>query len=445
MQINKNVFIHDSDKAALDALKAIPGFTPLLRTFMKIWDEKLLQIYNMSQKVRLSENQLPQYYHMLPPICDKLGIDIPELYLELNVMPNAYTTGDTKPAITITSGLLETVPDELIPTVLAHECGHIVCHHALYTTMGHIILSNAVTHTPLGMITPALAAAFSYWMRCSEYSADRAAILCDGGTNKMDELLMRLAGFDKDIIHNANLEAFIMQADEYEELVSDSKINKAMEFYTFAFNDHPVHVVRLKEANKWSQSEDFIKAQQYFEAFNKDEQPAEMPAQWNEKHFIGRPYDEVEQELYDFGFYDVDMTRITENPPLFTKEKSVTNVTINGSDKYKESDWMSAAASVEVTYYLPLSDEEVAAMHPGEIKLPNSAKSYKGKDLDSVKQELTDLGFFNITTEEIKDIKKENDKNIGKVKEIMFDRSPLFKKGDWIREEAEVWISYHSH
>ena len=41
-----------------------------------------------------------------------------------------YTTyGDTKPFIVITSGLFETLPDELIPTILAHECGHIACHH----------------------------------------------------------------------------------------------------------------------------------------------------------------------------------------------------------------------------------------------------------------------------------------------------------------------------
>ena len=33
MQINQNVFIHDSDRTALAALKAIPGFTQLLKAF----------------------------------------------------------------------------------------------------------------------------------------------------------------------------------------------------------------------------------------------------------------------------------------------------------------------------------------------------------------------------------------------------------------------------
>lgn len=77
---------------------------------------------------------MPEIYNMLSPICEKLGIDIPEIYLELDVVPNAYTYGDTKPFIVITSGLLETMPMELLPTVIAHECGHIACHHTLYTT-----------------------------------------------------------------------------------------------------------------------------------------------------------------------------------------------------------------------------------------------------------------------------------------------------------------------
>ena len=135
MAMNTSVFMHDSDKAALQALKAIPGFTQLLKGFMSIWNERQFQLLNMSSRLRLSEKQMSKYYDMLPPICKKLGIEIPDLYIELDVSPNSYTSGDTKPFIVMTSGLLETLPDELIPTVLAHECGHIACHHVLYSTM----------------------------------------------------------------------------------------------------------------------------------------------------------------------------------------------------------------------------------------------------------------------------------------------------------------------
>ena len=144
MAIDAKFYIHDSDKIALQALEAIPGFSQLFKAFMKIWSEKQFRIQNMSSNLRISEKQLPKYYNMLVPICEKLGIDVPELYLKLDVEPNAYTAGDPNPFIVITSGLLETIPEELIPTVLAHECGHIACHHCLYTTMGQFVLSEAI-------------------------------------------------------------------------------------------------------------------------------------------------------------------------------------------------------------------------------------------------------------------------------------------------------------
>ena len=50
---------------------------------------------------------MPDIYNLVPPRCDKLGIDVPDLYLELNRDPNAYTFGDTEVAIVLTSGLLE--------------------------------------------------------------------------------------------------------------------------------------------------------------------------------------------------------------------------------------------------------------------------------------------------------------------------------------------------
>ena len=44
MSIDSNFYIHESDRIALDALKAIPGFTPLLKAFMKVWSEKQFYI-----------------------------------------------------------------------------------------------------------------------------------------------------------------------------------------------------------------------------------------------------------------------------------------------------------------------------------------------------------------------------------------------------------------
>ena len=228
MAFDSRAYVHESDKAALSALKAIPGFKQLVKAFMKVFSERQYRIVNLSSHIRISEKQFPEYYEMLPPICEKLGIDVPDLYLELNDNPNAFTAGDEKPFIVITSGLLNKLPQELLPTVLSHECGHIACHHQLYATMGRIVLSGASSAAsaflPFGsLLTIPMQVAFYYWMRCSEFSADRAAVLCDGTADKISTVCMYFAGYDNRIPMKPNKEEFMEQAREYREIVKNIK------------------------------------------------------------------------------------------------------------------------------------------------------------------------------------------------------------------------------
>lgn len=261
MAFDPALFAHESDRKALAALQKLPGFSRLTKAFMEKCGEQQQKILNMSTRIRLGKDQMPQYYNMLPPICAKLGIDVPELYIELNVTPNAYTYGDTNPFIVFTSGLVETIPEELIPTVLAHECGHIACEHALYQTMGRVVISGASALLDGllgvgGLVSVPLQLAFYRWMRCSEFSADRAAVLCDGTPRKMQEVCMRLAGWDKDI-EDANLHAFMQQAEDYQDMIDDSKWNKALEFMVLSGSTHPLMAVRATQCGVWAQSEEY--------------------------------------------------------------------------------------------------------------------------------------------------------------------------------------------
>lgn len=254
-------FIHESDRKALKALKSIPGFTPIMKKFIRVFNEKEFKILNLSSNIRIDENQMSEIYNMLPPICEKLGIDIPEIYLELDVVPNAYTYGDANPFIVITSGLLETIPMELLPTVIAHECGHIACHHTLYTTIARLLIdgaNSAANYFGLGgVLSFPLQVALYHWERCSELSADRAAALYDGTAENIIDMCMRFAGYDKDLNLTVSKELFMKQADDYMEMINSSKWDRTLEFLVLANQSHPFNAVRASECSKWVQSEDF--------------------------------------------------------------------------------------------------------------------------------------------------------------------------------------------
>src|SRR5699024_12448164 len=98
---------------------------------MKVFNEKMIHVLNMSNKIRITHQQLPNLDRLLPPVCEKLGIKEPEFYLEMDPVANAYAYGDSIIAITVTSGLVDLMNEEEIQVVLAHECGHIACHHEI--------------------------------------------------------------------------------------------------------------------------------------------------------------------------------------------------------------------------------------------------------------------------------------------------------------------------
>lgn len=256
--VNPRDFIHENDKKALDALKSIPGFDQLTKAFMKVFSERTMKILNMSSKVRLSPEQCPRIYNLLVPICEKFAIPVPELYLELDRNPNAYTSGDTTIYITVTSGLLELLTDDEIQAVLAHECGHIICHHVLYHTMGRVVLNGAAAFLGLGqLVSTALSVAFSYWMRCSEFSADRAAAVFCGGPDRVVDVMLRLAGGTTDVASEINAQLFMEQAKDYEDYVDDSNWNKILEALTLMEATHPFLSVRAASISQWCKNTHF--------------------------------------------------------------------------------------------------------------------------------------------------------------------------------------------
>lgn len=439
MALDYKLYLHDSDKAAMAALKAIPGFSQVMKAFMKIWSEQQLRLINMSTNLRLNEKQMAKYYNMLPPICTKLGIDVPELFVELDVHPNAYTYGDTKPFIVITSGLFETLPDELIPTVLAHECGHIACHHTLYTTMGRAILNGASAFVSgLGnIVLYPIQLAFAYWMRCSEFSADRAAIICDGSAEKSTEVMMRFAGYDKDIMADANVEAFMEQALEYKNLVDNNAWNKTLEFILFQNYDHPLNAIRAYEGREWEKTERYKNILEYVSS-ESSESESKLPVEIFLKKMVGKNVTDIEARLLTMGFTNIKTKRNTEAVKI--KEGNIISITINES---AEDGWYKRTDEVLIEYFEAKTDEEIALEHPGEIIIGENQKYFLGKKCEEVKNELEILGFTRFTIKEMAMSKIGWGEKEGCVAKIIINDQAQFNKDDWFATESEVTLYYY--
>ncbi|MCQ2087708.1 MAG: M48 family metallopeptidase [Bacilli bacterium] len=260
MPIKYNQFIHPCDIKAKQFLNKIPAFRKMSDMFMRDFAEKSFLLQNMAGKIRLSEKQMPQIYNLLLPVCEKLKIEVPELYLELDRTPNAYTFGDKNAAIVITSGLVETMTNEEIQIVMAHECGHILCQHTLYSSIIKVIANTATLITKgitRYLYTNIIIRALRYWERCSELSADRVSAFFAGSSEPVVKVMMRLAGGGKNLNMDFNTDEFLNQAKQFKEHVEESTENSIFAFQLFSMNTHPSLTIRTIEITTWCSSDQF--------------------------------------------------------------------------------------------------------------------------------------------------------------------------------------------
>ena len=265
VMIRESEFIHPEDAAALRQLESIPGFPALVKKILSLGLEQMQYGVNMASAIRLSPTQLPELYNHLPPICDKLGIDEPEFYLEMNPVPNAWTFGDTRIYITITSGLVEMMDNEELDAIIAHECGHIICRHVLYHSVARYILSGADSLGVLGALTVPIQYAILYWYRKSELSCDRCSSIVTS-PEVVSRVMARLAGGPKELTKDINMEEWARQADKYDEIRTDGLWNKTLQLYVTMGLDHPFNAVRVREILKWGESLQYLNLKENLES-----------------------------------------------------------------------------------------------------------------------------------------------------------------------------------
>jgi Zn-dependent protease with chaperone function len=260
-------YTHPKDQSTLNELKAVPGFTTILRTFMKNFTEKTLHGMNMANKIRLGRDQLPGLYAFLAPLCETLGVEeLPELYLEQTPAVNAYTQGDSIVSITLTTGLVEAMTDLQIRAVLAHEVAHVACHHVLYHTLGDLLLTAGSDLLGLGgLLTAPLRLPLYQWLRMSELSCDRAAALCLGDPQPMLEALMILAGGKESRFGPLNLESYIRQAETYAKETDESLLSKGLQYISVVGQTHPFLSMRVSELLAFSRSDRYKQLMKRYE------------------------------------------------------------------------------------------------------------------------------------------------------------------------------------
>ncbi len=249
-------FRHPLDLEATRTLQQLPGLDVLVRMVVAPLAESFFHLENLASGLQVSDRQLPSLHAALVEACQILDLEVPQLYVRQNPMPNAYTFAmrGKRPFIVIHTALLELLTPAETQAVIAHELGHLKCDHSLYLTVANLI-TLAASQLPFGEgLSQGLQNQLMEWVRCAEFTCDRAALLVAQDPRIVASLLMKLCGGSPSLVAELSVEAFIDQARAYDDLSQDALGDALKQLRTQGLT-HPVPVLRAREIDRWASSQ----------------------------------------------------------------------------------------------------------------------------------------------------------------------------------------------
>lgn len=253
--IHPTAYEHPADRAALSALRKIPGFDVVLRKLIGFVGERSVRYLHLANAVRVGPNQFPKLHRVYSECVRTLDVHpVPELFVSQTPLVNAGALGVDRPFIVVNSGMVELMDEDELRFTLGHELGHILSDHALYKTMLGLLLQISLSRLSIaawGLV--GIISALKEWDRKSELTADRAGLLAVQDAEAAFRVHMKLAGGAR--VQEMSVDAFLEQSRDYEQ--GGSAVDGVFKLLNLLGHTHPFPVTRLRELKHWIDSGDY--------------------------------------------------------------------------------------------------------------------------------------------------------------------------------------------
>ncbi|HEX7023835.1 MAG TPA: M48 family metallopeptidase [Gemmatimonadales bacterium] len=252
---------HPADRAALQAMRAVPGFDDIVRKIVAVLGgERGIRLLFQGNAVRAGHDQFPLAHALLVEIAATFDWHkVPELYVTQTPLFNAGAYGVDDPFIVLHSAALELLEEEELRVLIAHEFGHVVSGHSLYRTIAEIFLNVSLGALPFlaGIALLPVRLAVLEWSRKSELSSDRAGLLGSQNVIASQQLFMKMAGAYRGALESGQmkLDPFVAQANEY--IATNEGLDIVYKILNTLALTHPMHTVRAAELQRWIQGGDY--------------------------------------------------------------------------------------------------------------------------------------------------------------------------------------------
>jgi Zn-dependent protease with chaperone function len=192
--------------------------------------------------------QAPELERLVRTCSQKLQPGVVDVYLVKQNKLNAYTFGITEPkALVVYTPMVQVMSPGELSFVVGHEMGHVALGH---TWLNTILGGMAGIPAPFGAAV-LLYAAFRWWNRMCEYSADRAGLLACGDLNLAVSALVKLVAPN------------VRSQQEFDRALAmiDAQDDKVGNLLAEAFQSHPMLIRRINKLRDYARTAEYQRMQ----------------------------------------------------------------------------------------------------------------------------------------------------------------------------------------
>ncbi|PMB39611.1 peptidase M48 Ste24p [Fischerella thermalis CCMEE 5330] len=186
------------------------------------WSVPIFQQLLLMESIEVGPQQYPHIYALGEDCAHRLGIGVPQIFIQRGSESDAYTfaTDDIAPIIVLSSEIVESFTPEELKFVIGHECGHIHNLHGVYNTVIEImtnqlaegVLKSVPTQGVLDLfVQGGLTIFFKRWSRYAEITCDRAGLICCGDVRTAELAFVKLIIGSGDSLKQINIDKYLQQ------------------------------------------------------------------------------------------------------------------------------------------------------------------------------------------------------------------------------------------
>ena len=287
-QVSARAWEHPADRAALQALRSVPGFDEVVKKIYGFVGERGVRLVFQADAVRVGPTQFPRLNALYTDVLTSLDwSERPELFVSQTPFVNAGAFGMDRPFIVINSGAMRLLDDDEMRALLGHELGHIMSGHALYRTILILILNVSFASLPFlaGIALLPIRIALLEWYRKSELSSDRAGLVASQDATASLRMFLKMAGGGD--MTQMDLNAFLVQAREYEE--TGGALDRIFQILNTLDRTHPFNTLRAAELQRWIEAghyERILNGEYIRRGKDADERPIDKDIDEAREHYM---------------------------------------------------------------------------------------------------------------------------------------------------------------